>query len=363
MTITPLLTAEYQIPGAAHIWTGSGAFDLNGPRPRVLAGDPEWLRLYELGNEAELLASYPRPSGRWQYTEHWIAPDLSYAVFMGEQSYQAVARDGTRIWEQGYGGWDAYRWGDVTLSADGSRIWLRLPSGVANETLFLTLDATGTVLARSILPCGGYERHVQLGWTEGDELVSVSVVGEKATHYEAVLVDDQVLLGDPLPLPRSGVPGLVDVSPSGEEGMEVDDDRRHVRWHRLHPEHEVIAELSLKDFPKPGTGDCDVHNRPYLQFSGGYVDAGTALVHLYDDYDEARTLMVGDRWQQESHWLADPATRVVHGRIAYPGREAENVKVLGDGTWLTTGWDTVQRWSAPTMPAHGLLKNPTRSTA
>ncbi|MFG2141352.1 hypothetical protein [Streptomyces sp. NPDC048650] len=85
---------------------------------------------------------------------------------------------------------------------------------------------------------------------------------------------------------------------------------------------------------------------PWISYGGGYVDADTALVTLHNSYDEARVFVFGrDAWEEHSHWLADPATGDLHGRIEYPMRDVGFVWPLGDGTWLTTEWDTLHRWS------------------
>jgi len=68
----------------------------------------------------------------------------------------------------------------------------------------------------------------------------------------------------------------------------------------------------------------------------------------HNAYDEARVLRFGeDIWEEHSHWLADPATGALHGRIDYPMRDVEAVLLLGDGTWVTTERDILYRWSAP----------------
>ncbi|WP_191836779.1 hypothetical protein [Streptomyces glebosus] len=104
----------------------------------------------------------------------------------------------------------------------------------------------------------------------------------------------------------------------------------------------------MSDFPAAGTGDCSVHDRLWISCRGGYVDADTALVALHNSYDEARVLMFGeDIWEEHSHWLADPETGELHGRIAYPMRDVDFVWLPGDGTWVTAEWNTLYRWSVP----------------
>jgi hypothetical protein len=126
--------------------------------------------------------------------------------------------------------------------------------------------------------------------------------------------------------------------------MSVDRRRRDVSWHGL-PAYEVTASLGLADFPPPGTGDCSVHNDPQFSTMSGFVDDDTAIVTLYNPYDEAAVYMFGrDRWREYSHWLADPATGALHGRIEYPMAEVDNVMPVGDGTWITEEWDAVYRW-------------------
>ncbi|MFG2208868.1 hypothetical protein [Streptomyces sp. NPDC048638] len=352
MTITPRLVAKYRIPGVHRISTGGGRLDPSTPLPRLRLGDPDSLRVYELGREPELLAEFPRPSTRWRDAGHWVAPDLSFAVFEGETSYVAVDRDGNRMWQHPYCTWPASWSGHVGFAMAGpyreTQTLLRLPSGAVDKALFVALDTAGDVLARSVLPCGG---NAGLAWGSEGYLTGVHVDDRRAgtAHYPASLVCGRIVLKERTTA-QAGQPALcgrdrVDTNPSGTGEMSVDERGLDVRWHRL-PSHEVAAVLPLSDFPAPGTGDCSVHDRPWISYGGGYVDADTALVTLHNSYDEARVFVFGrDAWEEHSHWLADPATGDLHGRIEYPMRDVGFVWPLGDGTWLTTEWDTLHRWS------------------
>ncbi|MFB7665452.1 hypothetical protein ACFC1R_16115 [Kitasatospora sp. NPDC056138] len=358
MTITPQLVAKYPLPDREH---ASTSIDLSGPLPRLWVRTADSLRLHELGERAVPGAEFPSPSAAPSARE-WVAPDLSFAVFAVDGAYVAVGRDGRRLWEQQYGGWAVERWGYVDFStvgarpAEGSggelRIWLRLPSGLPGSTLILTLDAEGTVLARSMIPCGGYERFVSLYWGEGGEVVGVRVSddGPGATDHHARWESGRIVLGRPMAGPGERLQrdrDLLDVDPHAALCMSRDRRGRDVSWHRL-PSYERTATLSLADFPAPGTDDCSVHDAPWISGWGGFVDAGTAMVTLHNSYDEARVLRFGeDVWQEHSHWLADPVTGTLHGRIEYPMRDVDSAALLGDGTWTTTEWDALYRWRAP----------------
>ncbi|GAA2235959.1 MULTISPECIES: hypothetical protein [Kitasatospora] len=364
MTITPRLVAKYLIPDR----DGAQVFvDGTGPVPRLEVRNTRSLRIYELKDQAELTAEFPAPSSGW-WPREWVAPDLSFTVFGTTTGYVAVTQDGTRLWEQPYGGWEVGRWGYLDFSTvrssarpaagrsstggtDGElRMWLRLPSGLPDSTLILTLDAEGTVLARSMLPCGGYERSVSLLWDENDEVagVTVSGAGVPSTHYEARWEAGAIVLGGQL---RNGSDDrllqerdYLGMDSTSTRCMTVDRRRRDITWHRL-PTYEVTATLGLSDLPVPGTGDCAVHNDPQFSTWSGFVDDETAMVTLYNPYDEAAVYMFGrENWREHSHWLADPATGALHGRIEYPMPEVDTVMLIGDGTWITEEWDAVYRW-------------------
>ncbi|MFB7619598.1 hypothetical protein [Kitasatospora sp. NPDC056181] len=365
MTITPRLVARYPFPDR----DGARTFvDPTGPAPRLEVRGAGSLRIYDLKEQAELTAEFPAPPpGRWSM--EWTAPDLSFAVFGTATEYVAVARDGTTLWKQPYGTWDVGRWGYLDFSTTGAasrpaatgssaggpgqdlRIWLRLPSGLPDSTLILTLDAEGTVLARSVLPCGGYERFVSLLWDENDEVCGVTVSEGRAalTRYEARWQSGAIVLGGLLPQDRGALlwseREYLGTDAGNTRCMSVDRRGRDVSWHSL-PTYRVTASLGLGDFPAPGTGDCSVHNAPYISSSSsGFVDDDTALVTLYNPYDEAAVYMFGrDGWREHSHWLADPATGALHGRIEYPMAEVDNVTLVGDGTWITEEWDAYYRW-------------------
>lgn len=355
MAITPRLVAKYRIPGVRRALKEGGRFDRSGPVPRMLLKYPDSLRVYELGEDLELLAEFPRPAAHESSVKDWVPPDLSFVVFQGESSYTAVHRDGSRMWHQPFGAGSTSRWNHVGFAMAGpyreTQILLRLPSDTVGKSLFVVLDTAGNVLARNVLPCGGYERHVQLAWGSEGYLTGVHVSrgGAQPVHYQASLVCGHIVLGKRMaalagqPEPPGRV--VLSTNPSGTVAMSVDEGGRDVRWHRL-PSSEVTAVLRLSDFPAAGTGDCSVHDRPWISCRGGHVDADTALVALYNAYDEARVFMFGeDIWEEHSHWLADPATGELHGRIDYPMHDVDSVWLPGDGTWLTTESNTLYRWS------------------
>ncbi|WP_328743179.1 hypothetical protein OG436_34355 [Streptomyces caniferus] len=357
MAITPRLVAKYRIPGIRHALPDRGRFDRSGPIPRLLLKEPDALRVYELGEDIELLAEFPRPTPQGSSVNDWAAPGLSFAVFQDETSYTAVHRDGSRMWRQSFGAWTASRWGHVGFAMAGpyreTQVLLRLPSGTVGKSLFAALDTAGNVLACTMLPCGGQERDVGLTWESEGYLTGVYASGGGAapTLYQASLVCGHIALGKQMTV-AAGPPWqpnrvALSTNPSGTGEMSVDEGGQDVYWHRL-PSLEVAAVLRLSDFPAAGTGDCSVHDRPWISCRGGYVDADTALVALHNSYNEARVLMFGeDIWEEHSHWLADPETGELHGRIAYPMRDVDCVWLLGDGTWVTAEWNTLYRWSAP----------------
>ncbi|MFJ4185042.1 hypothetical protein [Kitasatospora sp. NPDC089509] len=359
MTITPRLVARYPIPDRAD---ARRVLDADGPVPRLQVRSAASLHIHELGEQAELVAEFPAPPATTPWSPVWVAPDLSFAVFGTGTAYVAVARDGGRmLWQQPYGAWEVGRWGYLAFSPAGAagepRIWLRLPSGLPDRTLVLTLDAAGTVLARSVLPCGGYERFVSLWWDGHGEVAGVTVTDPTAggrtahTSYRAACRESEsgaIVLGDRLPPDRDplrpGERAYLDTDSRAARCMTLDRRGRDVSWHSL-PTHRVTATLGLDDFPAPGTGDCSVHNAPYLSYPSGFVDDDTALVTLHNPYDEAAVYLFGeDAWREYSHWLADPATGALHGRVEYPMPEVDNVLPLGDGTWITGEWDACYRW-------------------
>ncbi|MFE1764546.1 hypothetical protein ACFW81_10040 [Streptomyces angustmyceticus] len=122
--------------------------------------------MYELGEDIELLAEFPRPTPQGRSEDDWVAPDLSFAVFQDETSYTAVHRDGSRMWQQPSGAWSTSRRGHVGFAMAGpyreTQVLLRLPSGTVGKSLFAALDSTGKVLARTSFPAVG--RSGTWGW-------------------------------------------------------------------------------------------------------------------------------------------------------------------------------------------------------
>ncbi|MER7674888.1 hypothetical protein ABTY61_41400 [Kitasatospora sp. NPDC096128] len=351
MTITPRLVATYPVPDRDGTRT---LLDPTGPVLRLHVRSAESLRIHDLGVQAELAAEFPAPSPE-PWSRSWPAPDLSFAVFGTPTGYVAVAPDGRTLWRQPYGSWEVDRWGYVAFTPAGAgrppRTWLRLPSGLPDSTLLLTLDAEGAVLARSVLPCGGYERFVSLLLDEHGEVTGVTVSGgrEADTRFRARWESGALVLGGRLP--QDGEAGRLPAEREylGSDSrntrcMSVDRRGRDVSWHDL-PSYRVTATLRLSDFPAPGTGDCSVHNAPSISSWSGFVDDGTAMVTLHNTYDEAAVYVFGEeRWREHSHWLADPATGELYGRVEYPMAEVDTVVPVGDGTWITREWDAYYRW-------------------
>ncbi|MFE3503626.1 hypothetical protein [Kitasatospora sp. NPDC059160] len=350
MTITPTPVASYPIPSGSN---SRSSVDPTGPVPRLEVHDGTSLRLYDLREQAELKAEFPAPGPEW-WAPVWTAPDLSFAVFGTGDGYVATAQDGTELWRQPYGTWRVDRWGYVLFTVTGPdrelRIWLRLPSGLPDATLFLTLDAEGRVLARSVLECGGYERYARLLLDADGEVIGVDVSGGSGptTRHRLRRESGALVLAEPLP--QDAVPRLpadrdyLDADSGNTRCMTVDRRGRDISWHAV-PSYEVTATLRLSDFPAPGTGDCSVHNDPSISSLSGFVDDSTVLVTLHNRYDEGAVLLFGEQdWREYSHWLADPATGALHGRLEYPMSEVDYVLPLGDGTWLTQEWNAYRRW-------------------
>ncbi|MFB7114301.1 hypothetical protein ACFCYR_36125, partial [Streptomyces sp. NPDC056291] len=128
---------------------------------------------------------------------------------------------------------------------------------------------------------------------------------------------------------------LLAVSPSGEHFLTTDLGQWTLYLHRAEDGMELRHLDADEAVPLPASSDDDRVRWDY-----------EAAAFPYDD-----TAVVGseDSAEDPSHWLVDPRTMVVRGRIAYPFSVAGPPRSAGQGAWYTVSKDqtTLHLWNLP----------------
>lgn len=284
---------------------------------RVLAADFEAGRLFEA-------AAFPAPWERWRWAPDAVAPDLSFAVFSGETAIRAVGRDGRTLWEHEHDCWGCgdLESGSVIVSADGTRVWASAPSPHAESEWpydgddWLVLDAaSGDVVGMTRLDCaaaGSFHVlhpdgvHVGLSVGEGQD-GSPSYWG----RLDGDLIDFRLIGGEDRDR------ALTAVSPSGKRYVTI-----------AHEQYDLFIH-DFGDDAVLGSYEVDEEAEELLGLEAGFVTEDVILA----GEDE------GDH-----HWLIEAPSGRLMGEAVYPVPVSGTARPLGDGTWLTSGGDTIHRW-------------------
>ncbi|WP_103937493.1 hypothetical protein [Thermomonospora echinospora] len=320
-----------------------------GRRLLVQRGDTE-LAVRDLdgdGTQVRFPAPWPR-----RYGSVAVSPAGDVAVFAGVHALRAVDATGAVRWEIRHGCWSAavctkahvsFREyaddhhhghadsGSAAFSSDGKLLWahIRTYSGQDSEEEWLILDpADGTVLTRAAtMTVGSGSFHfphpdpAYMGLTvaEGEE-------------------DSPVLWGHwdgaKLTVQRFVEEVLLAVSPSGEHFLTTDTGQWDLYLHRAEDGME-LRRLDAEGAVPPLSSEDD--DRVRWDFEAAFP---------YDD-----TAVVGTEYyaQAPRHWLVDPRTMALRGRIAYPFPVSGSPRSAGQGAWYTVSRDqtALHLWHLP----------------
>ncbi|MGW4821029.1 hypothetical protein ACWEP4_19065 [Streptomyces sp. NPDC004227] len=325
---------------------------LHWPGRRLLLqrGDTE-LAVRDLdgeGTEVRFPAPWPR-----RYGSVTVSPTGDVAVFAGVHALRAVDSTGAVRWEIRHGCWspavctgahasfseyaDDYHHGHADIgsaafSADGKLLWAHVRNRAGrdvNEEWLILDPADGTVLTRA----------------------DTMTVGSGSIHFPhpnpaymglTVLVDEEnspVLWGHwdgaNLTVQRFVEEVLLAVSPSGEHFLTTDLGQWALYLHRAEDGMELRHLDADEAVPLPASSDDDRVRWDYEAAAFPYDD--TAVVGTEDSAEDPR------------HWLVDPRTMVVRGRIAYPFSVAGPPRSAGQAAWYTVSKDqtTLHLWNLP----------------
>ncbi|MFI5546160.1 hypothetical protein ACIA6E_20565 [Streptomyces sp. NPDC051815] len=258
-----------------------------------------------------------------ELVESVVRPDLERVVYTTPGGVVCLARTGEPLWAVDFGPRPdvshAHRAG-CALSLDGGTVWVYRPDVMAQRGTrdqWVALDAdSGAVLARRELDTAGHGGVHHLHPADGSVYLTVGEGQDGAVLLRGVAGAD----GGP-EFTTDAWPDrcLIDVAPSGEQFMTVDHDQSDVAFHR-HPGGEVVLRLSARDF------GCDPEDT-FLEWSGGYLDAHTAVVALSGES--------GDEEIWFRHHPVNVRTGTVGDALTTAADDAYDLLPLGDGSWLT----------------------------
>ncbi|MGV9600850.1 hypothetical protein ACWDR1_29735 [Streptosporangium sandarakinum] len=320
-----------------------------GCRLLVQRGDIE-LAVRDLDGEG-VEVRFPAPWPR-RYGSVAVSPTGDLAVFAGVHALRAVDSTGSVRWEVRHGCWSAAVCteahasfseyaddhhhghadsGSAAFSSDGKLLWAHIRDHAGHDTgeEWLILDpADGTVLARAeTMTVGSGSAHfphpnpAYMGLTVGE--------GEE---------DSPVLWGHwdgaRLTVQRFVEEVLLDVSPSGEYFLTTDPGQWSLYLHRAEDGIE-LRRLDAEEAVPPPSGEDDRARWDY-EAAFPYDDAAVIGTEHHADV-------------VPRHWLVDPRTMAVRGRIVYPFPIAGSPRSAGRAAWYTVSGDqtTLHLWDLP----------------
>ncbi|WP_309484432.1 hypothetical protein [Streptomyces himalayensis] len=326
---------------------------LHSPGRRLLVqrGDTE-LAVHDLDGEGTVVR-FPAPWPR-RYGSVTVSPTGDVAVFAGVHALRAVDSTGAVRWEIRHGCWSAavctvahasfaenaddYHHGhadsgSAAFSSDGKLLWahIRNCTGHDADEEWLIIDpADGTVLTRAAtMTVGSGSIHfphpdpAYMGLTvlEGEENSPVlwgHWDGEKLTFQR---FEEEVLLA---------------VSPSGQHFLTTDPGQWALYLHRAEDGTELRRLNAGEAVPPPPSED----DRVCWDYEAAFPYEDTAVVGT-EHYAEV-----------PRHWLVQPHTMALGGRIAYPLPVSGSPRWAGQGAWYTVSKDktTLHLWQLADAP-------------
>ncbi|MFD4640484.1 hypothetical protein ACFWN2_24425 [Lentzea sp. NPDC058436] len=253
--------------------------------------------------------------------EEAVAPDLTSAVCTTDNELVCVDRAGAVRWRHAFGEFREKTYNvraGCAFSLDGKAVWFFRPDSMGewndgDDTWHVLDAATGSVLASADLGTSGHGgvQHVHPNGT--DVLIDVGE-GQDGSFLFRGSFDGIGLEVVPYPWDDRV---LVAFSPGGHHFMTVHQEQDDVAFH-AYPDGEVVLRVPVTDLGYDG----DV----YLEWAGGYLDAGTAFVVVGgSDGDEP--------WSR--HHLLDVRTGARLGTFDAHTDNPYGVIAARDGAWLT----------------------------
>ncbi|WP_432043750.1 hypothetical protein [Streptomyces cadmiisoli] len=303
------------------------------------------LLLVQHGDEELAVAEIGGAGAQFRFPAPWprrfggatVSPGGDVAVFSGVHSVQAVDRTGEVLWELPHGCWAtatcvwtraplaSYRddprhqnpdQGSAAFSVDGKTVWVHVrqyAEGRRPYEEWLVLDAAdGEVLCRA-------------------ETMTVGAGSVHFPHPDPACMGLSIAQGDDdapvlwgrrdgrsLAVARAEGEILQSVSPSGRHFLCTDPGQWALYLHDA-ADGEQLRRVDARAVLPPVPGD----DMARWDYEGAYPYEDGAVVST-EEYAEV-----------PRHWLVDPRSMSVRGRIAYPVPVAGSPRSAGPGMWCT----------------------------
>lgn len=257
---------------------------------------------------------------------HTVAADLGRAWYTTLDALVCVTAEGTQVWRAPFEPASTTVHGHhpgCELSADGRAVGVYRPDAMAGrgtDDRYVAFDAaTGEVLGEEELETVGHGA-VQLAHpTSGEVLFDVGEGQDGTVVFRASLAGGRLGVVAYPWVDRC----LIGLSPDGRHFLTIDHGQADLTVH-AYPGGEEVFTLTVEAF---GHDPESV----YVEWAGGYLDQDTLLINLVGEPEEQ---LEDEEWFRT--YRVDARTGQVHGQIASHGAGADDLRPLGDGSWLTS---------------------------
>ena len=268
----------------------------------------------------EPVRSFRVPPGTEGHAVSYAGDRLAYAT---GTAVVCAGPDGHELWRSATGRAEApdrRRPAGCAWTPDDAVLWVYLPD--VPEDRWLALDAaTGATLIEHRLPTAGEGgehfvtadgRHVLLCVGEGQDGVHIFRAGPGG-ELHTYGGTDRV---------------LVALAPDDSHFMTVDQGQEDVAFHAL-------ADGAVEVRVPVGRFAAGPDDEVFLEWAGGYLDAGTAVAVVAGETDD------GQEWWR--HFRVAVDSGAVLGELMVATVDAYDLEPLGDGTFLVTDTDGTLR--------------------
>ncbi|GGX97332.1 hypothetical protein [Streptomyces minutiscleroticus] len=261
-----------------------------------------------------------------EVVESAVRPDLERVVYTTLNSVVCLTRAGDPVWASAFEPHSDVRHGHrpgCALSLDGRTVWVYRPDAMAGRggaDQWVVYDAdSGAVLARweSGTVGHGAEHHVHP--VDGSVYLDIGEGQDGSVILRGMLG----AAGEPEFVTYSWSDRvLIDLAPDGQQFMTVDHGQGDVAFHR-HPSGDVLLTLPVEAFGYDP-------EETFVEWGGGYLSPDTAVVTLGGESQD-------EEWFR--YHLVDVRTGMLSGEITVEVAGPYELKLLGEGSWLTNGPD------------------------
>ncbi|MFJ2193765.1 hypothetical protein ACIOJE_38415 [Kitasatospora sp. NPDC087861] len=257
-----------------------------------------------------------------------LAPDSGCVVVATQHEALCVDADGTVRWRIPFTqpAHSSIGLANCAFSRDGAHVWIFRPDamlgrGDGGDRWLVVAAADGRMLAEHALPTVGQGAH-QVAHPDGIHMLLDVGEGQDGVFLFHGRLDGDAISVRAYPWDDRC---LIDVSPDGREFMTVGHGEEDAVFHAF-PDGTELCRFAVDRFLTPagpgedGNTDDDEGEEPHIAWSGGYLDASTAVVTVAGETED-------DEWTIP--YVVDLSSGAIRGRLAAEPR------LRGDGTWTT----------------------------